>query len=133
MLKLNSDWNEKENIMAVLNNVIEKHRKTFDVENPRDFTDQLIINELQKSEGKSVNLGKDYCLESISNTILDLLLAGVGSESISATLTWTFLQMIQYPEIEKKVHQEIEQVVGRDRLPSIEDRLSLPYTEAKYF
>ena len=48
MLKLNSDWNEKENIMAVLNNVIEKHRKTFDVENPRDFTDQLIINELQK-------------------------------------------------------------------------------------
>lgn len=37
------------------------------------------------------------------------------------------LAMMQHPEVLKKAQQEIDAVVGQDRLPSFEDRASLPY------
>ena len=41
-----------------------------------------------------------------------------------------FLMMIQHPEVAKKAQQEIERVVGTDRLPTFTDRASLPYVDA---
>ena len=38
--------------------------------------------------------------------------------------------MALHPEIQKKAQAEIDTVVGNDRLPSLSDRGSLPYTEA---
>jgi len=38
--------------------------------------------------------------------------------------------MTAYPEAQRKAQDEIERVVGRDRLPTFEDRASLPYTDA---
>ncbi|CAF4898580.1 unnamed protein product [Rotaria socialis] len=38
--------------------------------------------------------------------------------------------MAMYPEIQAKVQQELDEVVGRNRLPSVIDRPSLSYTEA---
>lgn len=40
------------------------------------------------------------------------------------------LLMIKYPEIQRKVQQEIDHVIGRARMPAASDRSSLPYTEA---
>ena len=34
------------------------------------------------------------------------------------------------PEVQKKAQAELDAVVGRDRLPSIEDRPALPYLNA---
>ena len=42
--------------------------------------------------------------------IQDLFLA--GSETTSTTLDWALLYMIEYPEIQRKCQQEIEQVVN---------------------
>jgi cytochrome P450 len=35
-----------------------------------------------------------------------------------------------YPDVQAKLQEEIDSVVGDSRLPSFEDRLNLPYTEA---
>ena len=48
---------------------------------------------------------------------------------MSTTSTF-FLQMIHHPEIQKKAYEEIVRVVGTDRLPTIEDRDSLPYVRS---
>lgn len=37
---------------------------------------------------------------------------------------------VLYPEIQRKAQAEVDAVVGQDRLPSFEDRESLPYVEA---
>lgn len=35
-----------------------------------------------------------------------------------------------FPEAQRKAQEEIDQVVGQDRLPNVSDRPNLPYVEA---
>ncbi|CAH1777163.1 unnamed protein product [Owenia fusiformis] len=53
-----------------------------------------------------------------------------GTETTSTTMRWALLYMIKYPHIQEKVRQEIFDNIGKGRLPSLNDRESLPYTEA---
>lgn len=41
-----------------------------------------------------------------------------------------FLAMLVYPEVKHKAQEEIDRVVGTDRLPTLEDRENLPYIDA---
>ncbi|XP_071452965.1 cytochrome P450 2D14-like [Hetaerina americana] len=45
-------------------------------------------------------------------------------------MSFAILYMILYPEVQKKVQQELDEIIGKDRLPRLEDRTRLPYTEA---
>ena len=38
--------------------------------------------------------------------------------------------MLLSPDIQKKAQDELDSVIGRDRLPSFEDRARLPYVDA---
>lgn len=40
--------------------------------------------------------------------------------------------MCLYPEVQKKAQEEIDRVIGRERLPQVVDRPSLPYVEAVF-
>ncbi|KAG2069904.1 cytochrome P450 [Suillus decipiens] len=51
-------------------------------------------------------------------------------ETSSATLMVFVLAMVLYPDVQKRAQAEIDSVIGRDRLPTFEDRESLPYVDA---
>jgi cytochrome P450 len=53
-------------------------------------------------------------------TAMDLFAA--GSETTATTLAWAFLFMVLHPEAQQKVQEEIDQVIGHDRAPSLDDR-----------
>jgi cytochrome P450 len=38
--------------------------------------------------------------------------------------------MILFPDVQKKAQEEIDRVIGADRLPTTDDRSALPYVEA---
>jgi cytochrome P450 len=38
-----------------------------------------------------------------------------------------FLELMLNPDVQNKAQKEIDSVIGRDRLPTISDRESLPY------
>ena len=38
--------------------------------------------------------------------------------------------MLHNPDVQSKVHQEIDAVIGQGRLPRLSDRVHMPYTEA---
>lgn len=40
------------------------------------------------------------------------------------------LVMLMYPDIQQKVHEEIDSVIGLDELPDFSDKVRLPYLSA---
>ncbi|KIK50472.1 hypothetical protein GYMLUDRAFT_89275 [Collybiopsis luxurians FD-317 M1] len=61
-------------------------------------------------------------------TVSLLAAADTATSSIGSFL----LCMCLDPEVQRKGQEELDRVVGRDRLPTFEDRPSLPYVEAIY-
>ncbi|MHB8625369.1 MAG: cytochrome P450 [Aggregatilineales bacterium] len=51
-----------------------------------------------------------------------------GHETTSNALSWTWLLLAQYPEIEAKLHHELDTVLA-GRTPTLADLKQLPYTE----
>ena len=51
-------------------------------------------------------------------------------ETTTTALTWSTLYMIKYPEIQKKVQEEIHNQVGLSRPVTMDDKVNLPFTEA---
>ena len=41
-----------------------------------------------------------------------------------------FLALVLFPQVQKQARAELDSVIGRDRLPTFDDRPHLPYIEA---
>ncbi|XP_046395180.1 methyl farnesoate epoxidase-like [Ischnura elegans] len=105
---------------------IEEHKKNLDPENPRDFMD-IYITEMNKRRDDPASSFTDKQLLGIGR---DLFFAGY--DTTFNTIVFSLLYMILNPDIQKKVQDELDEVIGKDRLPSFQDRDShlIPYTEA---
>ncbi|KAL4062900.1 cytochrome P450 [Scleroderma citrinum] len=55
-----------------------------------------------------------------------------GFETSSSTLHSFILAMVLYPEVQARAQAEIDRVIGSDRLPTFDDRASLPYFDALF-
>jgi cytochrome P450 len=45
-------------------------------------------------------------------------------------MTTFFLMMTLHPDVQRRAQDEIDSVVGKERLPTIEDREAMPFTVA---
>ncbi|KAI8496932.1 cytochrome P450 2 sub U member 1 [Branchiostoma belcheri] len=100
---------------------LSRHRENLDRENPRDFLDFCLL-EVEKQE-KVEGLTE----ENVMYMALDLFLAGI--DTTTNTLMWSLLYMILNPDIQHKVQQELDAVVG-EGLPALSHRSQLPYVNA---
>ena len=41
-----------------------------------------------------------------------------------------FMGLVLYPQVQRRAQAELDAVIGRDRLPTFDDRPRLPYIEA---
>ncbi|KAF8886810.1 cytochrome P450 [Infundibulicybe gibba] len=57
---------------------------------------------------------------------------GAGAETTVSAIMTFFYAMATNPDTQRKAQDEIDTVIGSDRLPKPEDRSSLPYVEALY-
>ncbi|OBZ75208.1 O-methylsterigmatocystin oxidoreductase [Grifola frondosa] len=53
-----------------------------------------------------------------------------GAETTYSTVNTFILAMLLHPEVLKRAHKEIDDVIGNKRLPDFDDRENLPYIEA---
>ena len=51
---------------------------------------------------------------------MDMFMA--GSETTTKSLGFCFLNLLLYPDVQRRAQVEIDTVVGRDRLPTLNDR-----------
>jgi cytochrome P450 len=53
-----------------------------------------------------------------------------GADTTVSSVISFFLAMLVYPDVQRKAQAEIDQVLGKDRLPEIDDAPHLPYVQA---
>ena len=63
-----------------------------------------------------------------SDLCMDLMIA--GTDTSAQTVNWFLLLLANRPQIQARVHEELDRVIGRDTLPTTEDRTRLPYVFA---
>ncbi|XP_032995431.1 cytochrome P450 2C16-like [Lacerta agilis] len=113
-----------EKMYAFINEKVESHRETLDYQDPRDYIDCFLM----KSEKEQTNAEAIYTQEELIISVQELFIA--GSLSTSEILARALLVMARLPHIQEKVQQEIDDVVGANRIPGMEDRVRMPYTNA---
>ncbi|KAM6184561.1 cytochrome P450 2C23-like [Rhynchocyon petersi] len=103
---------------------VKDHQTTLDHNNPRDFIDCFLSNMEQEKD----NPESEFTLENLASSGANLFVA--GTETTSSTLRFGLLLMMKHPEVEAKVHEEIDHVIGRNKSPCMKDKMKMPYTEA---
>ena len=125
---------------STMSEILNEHKRTYDKDSMRNLTD-VYLKQIQESRDPNFN-GKyqnhfackyiiseiSYiCLtnftkynileEQLTVILMDLFLA--GAETTSTTLTWSLINLMQYPEKQKKIHDEIDNILGHE-VPNLE-------------
>ena len=105
---------------------LEYHRQTYQEGVVRDVIDAFLATyESEKAKGRSKDLGS---IDDIKFIMVDVITA--GSDTSISFVSWFILYMVVKKAIQEKLHEELHQVVGKDRLPHLEDVKNLPYLQA---
>ncbi|XP_078597669.1 cytochrome P450 2C3-like [Branchiostoma floridae x Branchiostoma japonicum] len=116
----NNAWGEYVKLRNVCREEISRHQEHLDRENPRDFIDFCLL-EVEKQE-KVDGLTEENVLYMTGNLFM------AGTDTTSNTLLWSLLYMILNPDIQNKVHEELDAVVGESQ-PALSHRSQLPYVQ----
>ncbi|XP_025723866.1 cytochrome P450 1B1 [Callorhinus ursinus] len=95
---------------------------------PRDMMDAFIISAGTEAAEGSEDGGARLDLEYVPATVTDIF--GASQDTLSTALQWLLVLFTRYPEVQARVQAELDQVVGRDRLPCLDDQPNLPYVMA---
>jgi len=115
-------------LVNVAKEAIKTHMEEFDdTAKPADFIEAYLARMRAETDTGSSFYGKVGELNLISD-VVDLFFA--GAETTTSTLNWTLYFMVKYPDVQKRVQEELDSVIGRNRSPTLSDRDMTPYTEA---
>ncbi|XP_006839518.1 PREDICTED: cytochrome P450 1B1-like [Chrysochloris asiatica] len=95
---------------------------------PRDMMDAFILLAEKQATEESGDSGAKLDLEDVPAVITDIF--GASQDTLSTALQWLLVLFTRYPEVQARVQAELDQVVGRDRLPCMDDQPHLPYIMA---
>ncbi|CAI9165891.1 unnamed protein product [Rangifer tarandus platyrhynchus] len=111
--------------MALIDELIAEQKMTRDpTQPPRDLTDAF-LDEVKEAKGNSESSFNDANLRLV---VADLFSAGMITTS--TTLAWALLLMILHPDVQRRVQQEIDEVIGQVRRPEMGDQALMPFTVA---
>lgn len=121
----------------VLGRIVKQHREEFDElkrqgkmnkrSDSRDICDLFFWDQ---DEGYEVTedgkTRREYLTEDQVHVCMwDIMFA--LTDTTATTNEYLIYHMINNPDIQQKVHEELDRVIGPDRVPTIEDRENLPY------
>ncbi|XP_017755180.1 PREDICTED: methyl farnesoate epoxidase [Eufriesea mexicana] len=105
-----------------LKDELDNHKRTFIPDSPRDLMDVYL------SVLNSKNYSNTFSEPQLLAICMDLFMA--GSETTSKALSFCFLYLVLFPNIQKKAHEEIDKVIGPNKFPTLEDRTRMTYMNA---
>ncbi|XP_072028132.1 cytochrome P450 2J4-like [Amphiura filiformis] len=109
--------------LQFIKDIVNDHKNVHVENEPNDFID-VYLDEMKKNK----KLNHDSFLND-SNLIATVrAFFSAGTDTVASTLRWAILYMMAFPKIQDRIHQELDSVVGRNRLPRLADEKDLPYT-----
>ncbi|XP_032080804.1 cytochrome P450 2J2-like [Thamnophis elegans] len=116
----------KEMVLSLIKKAIQKHKEAKAGKEPQDFVD-FYLSQMEKVSASDQNAAA-YNEENLAECIFNFLIT--AAESTAITLQWALLLMASHPEVQDKVHKEIEDVLGAENAVSHQVWKKLPYTSA---
>jgi len=112
----------KETMHIIINEKKKRHH-----DGQRDDYMNAFLTEMNARNAKNSpdEFFKDISLEDNARTLMV-----AGTETSANTMQFCILCMMCYPEVQRKVQEEIDEVIGPERTSCYSDRLRTPYTEA---
>jgi cytochrome P450 len=105
---------------AIIYRIVEERRDAR--EDAGDLLSMLLQARDEETDGSGMSD------QQIRDEVMTLILA--GHETTANALSWTWYLLAQNPEVEEKLHAELDEVLERGRrLPTVEDLPRLRYTE----
>ncbi|KYO47181.1 hypothetical protein Y1Q_0002200 [Alligator mississippiensis] len=111
-------------IHSFIRKEIESHRESGIADESQDFID-CYLEQMAKTKDEP---NSTYDEDNMIQSIFDLFMA--GTETTTTTMRWALMFMVLYPDIQEKVQQELDAVLGPSHTICYEDRKKLPYTNA---
>ncbi|KAH7718337.1 CBN-CYP-33C9 protein [Aphelenchoides avenae] len=107
---------------------IDEHEKHIDFETdsqPLDYAEAFLREKRKRDKAGGEHF---FTYHQLRGMCADLFAA--GQETTSTTLAWGFAYILHAPEVQKPLHDELDRVIGSDRLITMDDRSNLHYTNA---
>ena len=110
-------------ILKFIRDQVREHQLTFDPDHLRDVTDACLY-EMMQGNRKSID-----DLQTL-HILLDFFMA--GSNTITVTLEWALLYLVNRPSVQRNMQNELDAVLKENVTHTLKfgDRVKLPYTEA---
>ncbi|XP_062850878.1 steroid 17-alpha-hydroxylase/17,20 lyase [Trichomycterus rosablanca] len=106
----------------------EEHKADYSDNVQRDLLDALLSakhsSENNNTSTQDIGLTDDHLLMTVGDIF------GAGVETTTTVLKWSIVYLIHHPKVQKKIQEELDTKIGRDRHPQLSDRGNLPYLEA---
>ncbi|XP_017769406.1 PREDICTED: probable cytochrome P450 304a1 [Nicrophorus vespilloides] len=106
--------------------IVKEHMATYDADHHRDFIDDYIF-EINKLESQGI-YNTSFNVEQMTFIVMDFMFP--APIAMGHTTNFLFGYLVNYPEVQRKIQEEVDLVVGRGRLPCLDDRKNMHYTEA---
>lgn len=100
---------------------VKKNGVAVDASRGEDVVDILLAQPSESGDGKLDD-------DAIKGVIQDMLLA--GTDTSSNTVEWAIAELLRHPEVTRKLHAELDAVVGTSRIVAETDLPSLQYLQA---
>ncbi|XP_030850604.1 cytochrome P450 2U1-like [Strongylocentrotus purpuratus] len=100
---------------------------------PRDLIEAFLLELHKKQQEKVENNGEDMAPTGFNHQQMLHFIADVfaaGTDTTASTLKWSLIHLMKFEDEQRKIQEELDHVIGRDRMPSLEDKPNLPYTQA---
>lgn len=117
--------NIREKPKEFLTYVFEKHAKSFNTEETRDVLG-LYLKEIHNNplSGRQCEFN-DVTMRALMGELLS-----AGSETTATCIIWIILYLTLNPDLQTRLQSDIDDIVGKERQPSLQDRQYLPMVEA---
>ncbi|XP_068695896.1 cytochrome P450 1A1-like [Montipora foliosa] len=123
-------------LLDVVSQMFKKNKESYVDNRVRNIADSFLRvvkkeSEKASAEEDTVSVNPVLSDEDIISVLGDLF--GAAFDTSSTTLYWGLAYLIKHPDIQLQLHDELDRVIGRRRLPTLQDIPSLPLLQATVF